>query len=267
MDEIVPQKTCTKCGQTFPATSEFFYKAKHGKYGYQSWCQNCHRVLNGVGLNPKNSVKDGFKICSRCKKNLPATLEFYYQRDDTAGGVSSQCRTCSKEVGRTWKLAHKEQIREEGKAYYHAHKDEYAERQRKYLKEDPERFRVAVIKRRAKRKSLPIDFTTEDWQRCLEYWNGRCCICGRLPDFWHVLAREHWIAIIDSRPDNPGTVVWNMLPMCHSTKGIPSGDPGCNNLKHMDDPIEFLNRYFGKRKAKQKLAEIEAYFEWAKSQR
>ena len=265
MNEIVPQKTCTKCGQTFHATHEYFYKAPNGKYGLQATCKDCHNKLSGVGLNPKNSVRDGFKVCSRCKRKLPATLEFYYQSKDTAGGVSSQCRDCSKEVRGIWKREHREQLRIEGREYYQSHKEEYAARQRKYLVDSPERFRAATIRRRAKKKSLPGDFTGDNWKHCLEYWNGRCCICGRMPDFWHCIAREHWIALSDTRADNPGTVPWNILPMCHSTKGTPAGDPGCNNIKHYDDPIEFLNRYFGKRKAKQKLAEIEAYFEWVKT--
>jgi hypothetical protein len=36
-------KTCTKCGETKPATSEYWYKQKIGKYGLTSKCKVCLR--------------------------------------------------------------------------------------------------------------------------------------------------------------------------------------------------------------------------------
>ena len=34
-------KTCTKCGETLPATTEYFHKNKTGKYGLRSRCKKC----------------------------------------------------------------------------------------------------------------------------------------------------------------------------------------------------------------------------------
>ena len=34
-------KRCTKCGETLPATTEYFYKAKNGKYGLRGECKKC----------------------------------------------------------------------------------------------------------------------------------------------------------------------------------------------------------------------------------
>ena len=34
-------KTCTKCGKTLPATTEYFHKDKKGKYGLVSKCKRC----------------------------------------------------------------------------------------------------------------------------------------------------------------------------------------------------------------------------------
>lgn len=44
--DIIPQRTCTKCHQSFPATLEHFHKQKNGKYGLSSWCIECHRAVN-----------------------------------------------------------------------------------------------------------------------------------------------------------------------------------------------------------------------------
>jgi 5-methylcytosine-specific restriction endonuclease McrA len=36
-------KICTKCGEEFPATTEFFCKMKTGEFGLQAECKVCHR--------------------------------------------------------------------------------------------------------------------------------------------------------------------------------------------------------------------------------
>lgn len=37
-------KTCTKCNQEFPATTEYFYPKAAGKFGVDSSCKVCHRT-------------------------------------------------------------------------------------------------------------------------------------------------------------------------------------------------------------------------------
>lgn len=34
-------KTCTKCGETYPATNEHFYKDHRNKSRLQAWCKKC----------------------------------------------------------------------------------------------------------------------------------------------------------------------------------------------------------------------------------
>ncbi len=125
--------------------------------------------------------------------------------------------------------------------------------------------KVAEMKRRRRslKSFLPHDFTPEDEARALNFWNGYCAVCGRpLNDLFgeHQQAMDHWIALSDPRPGNPGSVVTNMLPLCH-------GINGCNNKKGSLDPIEWLEREFGKHKSREILGRIEAYFEWAAEQK
>lgn len=39
----IPQKTCTKCGQTYPATLQHFEAQKYGKNGLRAQCRVCRR--------------------------------------------------------------------------------------------------------------------------------------------------------------------------------------------------------------------------------
>jgi hypothetical protein len=40
----MPEKTCTKCGQPHPATTEFFPPNARGVFGLSSWCRSCYRT-------------------------------------------------------------------------------------------------------------------------------------------------------------------------------------------------------------------------------
>lgn len=45
-DTSIPQRTCTKCKQSLPATLEHFHYQKRGKYGLASRCIACHNQRN-----------------------------------------------------------------------------------------------------------------------------------------------------------------------------------------------------------------------------
>ncbi|MFQ3534315.1 MAG: hypothetical protein SNJ58_00420 [Aggregatilineales bacterium] len=109
----------------------------------------------------------------------------------------------------------------------------------------------------ARKRSLPIAFSSSDWDNALDYWGYQCAVCGRPRGLWHTLAQDHWIPLSDSRC--PGTVPTNILPLCH-------GEGGCNNSKGSKDPVRWLEERLGKRRAAQKLAEIQAYFAWVEAQ-
>ena len=83
-------------------------------------------------------------------------------------------------------------------------------------------------------------------------------ICGRSADAECSIAADHWIPLSYKGTDNPGTVPWNILPLCH-------GIGGCNNHKCNRDPIEWLVEKLGEEAAMQKLAEIQAYFDLVKA--
>lgn len=258
MIDSIPLRTCKQCRKEYPFTTEYFYRS-NGKF-LDTYCKTCRserhlRKLHGdekyERLQKERQEKQallekGLRRCiygDNCKHPdgpvLPATSDYFEPtpKSHTRDGMRAYCRACRN---------HK--YRERDIKNYHLKKD------------DPDfklKRNVRNHKTISRRKNIPCDFTTEDWERCLEYWHHRCCICDRPIGLWHTLAQEHWIPTTDPRPDNPGTVPWNMLPMCHSKA---NGRNGCNNSKSDLDPLVWLERKLGKRKAKKKMLEIEAYF-------
>jgi hypothetical protein len=41
---IIKTKVCSKCGKRKAATSQYFAKARKGKFGYKSTCKACNRT-------------------------------------------------------------------------------------------------------------------------------------------------------------------------------------------------------------------------------
>lgn len=272
-NDSIPLKQCSRkgiClhpdGSWLPATPEYFSPTKRGTL--YSICKKCKSwdVKERRQKDPERAkqIATRSRIKHRDKRN--ANTRDWFARHP---GYKREWERNNPEKVRVYKQRtrenHKAEISRYNSIYYQKNKPAIQKRHKDWQSNNRPLLTIKDANRRAKMRSLPSGLTKTDWGRCLEYWNGRCCVCGRLPDFWHIIVREHWIAVDDKRTDNPGNVVTNILPMCHSIEGVPSGDPGCNQSKWKHDPIDWLNRKLGKRKAAKKIAEIYAYFEWAKS--
>src|SRR5262245_41301829 len=117
----IPTRTCTKCGETFPATREYFYKNRGTLYRY---CKPCYQKLfrtyniskpiynpakrrqaeeqraakQGRVLGPPPPVypvrTDGLRECPICHRVLPATTEFFYTSPSNRDNLNRQCKEC-----------------------------------------------------------------------------------------------------------------------------------------------------------------------------
>lgn len=253
---------CPTCKEWKPATVEYFPASKERPDGIRTICRPCHDSqkisrARRLGVKPKSIHRDGLKRCCVCKEWKPEDNAHFGFDKNRLGGFSLTCKAC---VSRLYSINRETHLKR-NRAY--AAKPENKERMRQLERANPERARVRSHRRRAKARSLPHRFTTSDWARALDYFDHKCAVCGRPRGLWHTLAMDHWIPLTDPRPDNPGTVASNIIPLCHSQKG---GMDSCNNSKHKADPVEWLNRIYGKRKAAQILKRINAYFEWIKEQ-
>ena len=155
-----------------------------------------------------------------------------------------------KQYGRKWREDHPEHVRERGKKY----RDKYPHRVNTWRLQNPEKIRVISQKRSALKRQLPNTLIHDEWQNILEHFNGCCAVCGRAAGLWHTIAMDHWIPLAADIPDNPGTVAWNVIPLCH-------GLGGCNNEKSASLPKEWLQKKFGTKKGNKVFNEISEYQE------
>jgi 5-methylcytosine-specific restriction endonuclease McrA len=218
------------------------------------------------------------KRCSTCKQEVPFTPEYFHRSKAHPNGLYPICKKCVRAKKRKFDAENRELVNARERARQHAIRDElnvsrreryaanpkpkrisdqryYAKakhkiqrRQLKWAHEKPEKKKAIGARYRARKHSLPHDFTGSDWQYALDYFNGCCAYCGNPPGLWNRLAVEHYIPVTD--PGCPGTVPTNIVPACQS----------CNSSKHDALPDEWLERQFGKRQAAIIKAAIERYF-------
>lgn len=284
------KKRCVRCQRLFPPTLQYFYRSNCTRDGLKGTCKEC--CGHPFSEDP---LPEGYKKCSRCKTIYDNPQEHFHKRTATSTNLYSWCKKCVKETGsarqkteefkqrasekrrteeyrqkvrsyrqrpevkeKTRALKQTEHYKAKGREYNNSEKAK-AQRARYDQSEQGKTVaRIKTINKRARKRSLPDTFTPRDWQRSLEYFNGCCAVCERpLRDLFgsHTASADHWIPLVS--PNCPGTVPTNIVPLCH-------GVGGCNNSKEAKNASEWLIGKFGKRRAREILKRIEAYFEWVK---
>lgn len=282
-------KVCTKCGETKPATTEYFHRNRSRRDGLESRCKTCcieksaaYRETNQESIREqsrnyyrKNRGKEKERNKLYQKNNRDALnqrMREYRKRNPEASRSTakrSRAKNSEKvsERNRQWRLANQEYVKLKNKTYSQANRerlnkqeierrekklDEINARRRDVYKQRGASARVPFAKRRARKRSLPDNYTTQDWQNCLDYFGNCCAVCGRPRGEQHTIAADHWIPL--SSPQCPGTIPPNVVPLCH-------GKGGCNNSKLDKDALTWLIRKFGEEQGKAITAKIQAYFD------
>lgn len=204
-------KTCTKCGETFPATLEYFSPSKLGKYGLRSECKPCNTRIAALARQAKGAKplpkrrKDGMRQCSNCEQWLPETDEYFRRRGDGAHRLRSWCRECLRADGREYQHERRKNpdVKEAEREYDKARKatPEYKQRARElavirmqipevraarrlyshqYERTTERRLkrRVRSARSRAIRLAAPGHYTKADVEQMFRLQKGRCWYCG-----------------------------------------------------------------------------------------
>jgi hypothetical protein len=242
LDPLTTYKTCPRCEAAKPLDAFSLQRASSD--GRRSHCRDCIKAERaGWSADKKRQERER-------------------QRQWTKAHVEDERRRL-----RDYKRANKEKMRLAKQIYVAANHEKILAQQRQHRREKledirvyqaawarahPEIGRAAVQRRRARQRGLPDTLTLDDIAALYQYWGFACAICGQQEGLFGIqLVLDHWIPIV--APACPGTVRTNIVLLCH-------GRGGCNNSKLSRDPILWLTRRYGERKAKAILKKIPAYF-------
>jgi hypothetical protein len=263
-DTSIPDgyKRCTKCGAVKPRAE--FSRDKQKRDGLCSSCKVCcseqhHRyyevnaekVRERQHLSYREHADERRAYVRRWQKEnqdrIREQKRLYYIEN----------RDQKLEQHRRYHEEHREEGRKRQRRYHEEHADERRAYGRRYYEEHKEQSLERYRRREARKRNLPFAFNSADETRGLNYFHGCCAICGRpLRDLFGDIEPhfDHWIALSDKRPDNPGTVATNMVPLCSP----------CNLSKFNRDPQEWLYENYSKRQATEIIERIERYFEFVR---
>src|SRR5260221_6220997 len=254
-------KRCPYCGEIKPVNA--FSKNRVKKDGLQSTCKACVHVrnLDYYAAHREHILAQTREYSINQWDKRKQSRQKYYlshrqQIADALRKYNKENRDKIAERAHKYHATHRERIAVRKRKYDSLHNAEILDRKRAYRRANPERFKVYTQRRRTQKRQLPDTLTLADWQRCLDYWQDSCAICGRVASNNLSIAADHWIPLSDPDPANPGTCAGNILPLCHGTGG-------CNNSKKNHEPVNWLCKRLGSQTGKEKLAQINAYFAWA----
>lgn len=256
-----PLKTCTKCGKSKPATAEFFYSHKETSDKLRPDCKACllARSRARYEANKERAAETSRAWYQANKEKMAEYNREYYQankekmkeqsrewgianrdkkREHNRAYVQrhrervlaksrayhSENKERESEYKRTYYVENKEHILNRSQAYYAANKERYAEYQRASLATNPDRHRLYVRIRRARKLQAEGTHTAEDIQAQYTRQKGKCFYCGcKVGDTYDV---DHIV------PLSRGGTNWpeNLVIAC----------PSCNRSKQNKLPHEWV---------------------------
>lgn len=228
-------KRCTKCGNEYPATTDFFYKHSGMKDGlrpnckicskkdFDNWSKNNSKRIYETNLKWKTSNPDKVKnYQAEWKRNNPERkreLDRLYRernRDDI------------RKRQRSWSAENRDSVRESKKKYCQENPEKITEAKRKWKREHPESDREHSKHRRARKMNAEGKHTTQEILNLFREQGGYCFHCGTdlIPIGYH---EDHWIPLSRGGSDQ----IENIRLLCQP----------CNQRKHNKLPCEWDKRY------------------------
>jgi hypothetical protein len=230
--DIVQQKRCSRCKQSFPATPEFFYRNKHTKDGFQWECKTCqkgssktalkayHAKLKLTAQNRRDAASSSAKACSKCGVVYPSTTDFFYKSDIGKDGLLTSCKAChgakckewreenlehwqtiNRANSKQWQLDHPEEAREQrrisGKKWRQNNPERANEVARNSAKRCRARHKMDILagahNQRAKMRKARGRIKAKDLNQIYDSQKGLCWWCGKPLD--HKWQLDHRIAL------------------------------------------------------------------------
>jgi hypothetical protein len=184
--EIVA-KSCAKCNEI--KTLNSYTKHKAGLGGRESSCKSCK-----AGYYTENRAD----YLSRYESNKEHLLELMRVRYETD-------KESHLEYRRKYYAENKEAISERHREYSKENREYLTELSRNWRRNNPEKATLITERRRARKKSLPDDFTEAQMLETLNFFGG-CALTGEIDSL-------HWDHVIPLATGFGGTTFGNMIPL------------------------------------------------------
>lgn len=209
-------KHCNQCGLEFPRTSEYFPPQLGMIDGLRNTCRDCRReserqkngYYNREQRAFKTALEGGVRICTKCKRELPATLEFFHKSKQNSIGLHAHCKDCrniekreynsvnSDKVRHQKRLSHirnREKNNKRTQKWYHQNLDDNRSKSRSNYHKNKQPYFDRANQRIHQKRSNGGYFTQVEINELYEEQAGMCFYCFEpLGQDFH---RDHHIPI------------------------------------------------------------------------
>lgn len=216
-------KKCSKCGESKPATSEYFYIRKDAKCGLRSICKECS---SEKGKQYRAGIGKQYREVNR-EKEAERHRKYREANRGKIIAIQSKWREANREKDserkRKWCEANREKISIRGKKYREDNKDKEAKRRNRYYEANKERYseyqrqwsnanrdikNSLNQRRKARKRKLPATLTPEQWESTKQHFGNKCAYCGKeLP-----LEQDHFMPLSKGGE----YALSNIIPSCKS---------------------------------------------------
>ena len=225
-------RICTKCGNEYPATMEYFKKEKNTKLGLTSICKYCRKLKYDLNIESIRKESRTYYLKNRTKI-IEKSKAYAIDHREERRVYSKKWRMNNKKKIKEYSIANKEELNLKRKKYVENNRDrlriqkrqtkqnnkeKVLEYQRSYYKNNKDIYRIDRMRRKSKKKGLTTNFKREDWRKCKEFFNNTCAYCGNGE---LKLTQDH-LAPLTKGGDY---TVNNIIPACSS----------CNSQKNNKD--------------------------------
>jgi len=236
----IPQKQCSKCPNSYPATLDFFPGDKRRKLGLASDCRNCRRENQKRIYQEKKEERKAWQKLYRetyPDRVAESKKQYYEKHKDEDNARRRQYRQDhldqEREHKRLYRLNHLEEEKARCKQNYLAHRQERLEHQRAYhvTEKGKSVARASRHKRRAQEKAIGGTLTSLQVQTKLKAQRHKCYYCQKKFEKLkgrYVYHLEHTIPLSRTE-ENPQNDVNYVVLAC----------PACNQEKHNKLPHEW----------------------------
>lgn len=222
---------CTGCDRSLSGTIEHFHRHRDA---FKPKCKECRGSSFGVhDPNKVMDVPEGKKICTDCRRVLPADIE-HFHRSDKTDGFATECKECRGGSGFSvhrpnraldipdgyWFCSSCEQVLPLNERYFYEHGDGFEV----YCKACSTQRRNQY--RRAAEAAADDDLSNRQWRFIKALWlDGGIVTCAYCGEPTRDPERDH----VHPLSDGGDTVPENIVPAC----------PSCNRSKSTDVVTEW----------------------------
>jgi len=190
-------KKCNRCKVEYPKSAKYFCRDKSKRDGYRTLCKKCvkeYKELNKekVDLYQKEYHKKYYK--DNRQVILSRMTEYYESNQDKVLSYHKE-----------YYEKNKEELKEKQRKYIIDNRESVLEGKKVYHRNNLDKAHAARLRRKARVRLSPHDFTSSDRNRILKDFNDSCCLSGESED----IHMDHVLPLCKGG----GTVVGNIVPL------------------------------------------------------